>query len=773
MMPPAHLLAKSVRAGTAPVTLQAHLLDTEQAAQALFEGDSRWARSFHRFFRLDSEAAVLFRLHVRLASLFHDVGKANADFLAAVGSNKPILQTLRHEHLSALILHLPQVRQWLAANLSLDLDVLTAAVLSHHFKAADGPGEWRWCQHRGAPRLEHHLDHPEVRAVLRRIAEVAGLGEPPQLPREPWAPGAPWAPAYQRGIQAARAFRPALRANPSRRALLLAVKAGLIAADAAASGLIREGHSISQWLGEVTGMADLTPADIAAGVLEPRVASLRARTGAFSLHAFQERAAELGPRALLLAACGAGKTLAAWKWAEAQARERNIGRVIFLYPTRGTATEGFRDYVGWAPEAEAALVQGTARYELEAMRNNPAESTAGKRYTDEGAERLFALGLWPKRYFSATVDQFLSFMDHGYSSTCLLPVLADSALVIDEVHSFDKRMFKTLVGFLSAFDVPVLCMTATLPASRRRELEQQGLRVYPSARERAELTDLEWKEAHPRYHLESVEGEEQALAIARAAFLEGRRVLWVVNQVARCQGLALRLRELLGDGVLCYHSRFCLKDRQDVHRWTVDAFKPSARAALAVTTQVCEMSLDLDADVLISELAPVTALVQRFGRANRHLAHGLEFRARLVTYAPRGAAPYAREELMAATAMLRELGTGDVSQRQLAEALERHAPGEPEADGGARFLDAGYFATPGAFRDGEDFTRPCLLDEDLPRARALRQARESLDGLVVSVPRRSVLPEAERPAWLPPYLGVARAALYDRWSGFHSEETPS
>jgi len=768
---PVELLAKSHRTGREPVTLEAHLLDTERAALALFSPDSRWGRSFPRFFRLDAADSERFLLHLRLAALFHDLGKANADFLLAVTSGAPVLQTLRHEHLSALILHLPQVSRWLTHNPSVDLDIVVAATLSHHFKASEATGEWRWCQHRGSSRLALHLDHPQVRAILLRVSEVAGLGEPPSLPREPWGPGAPWEPAYQRGLAAAAAFRRALRKDSRRRSLLLAVKAGLIAADAASSGLVREGHSLTDWIGDITALPSLTPEDIARGVLTPRAEQIQRKTGKpFSPHEFQLRAAEQGPRALMLAACGAGKTMAAWKWAEAQVRERDIGRIVFLYPTRGTATEGFRDYVGWAPETEAALVSGTSRYELEAMRTNPAESTQDKRYTDEASERLHALGLWSRRYFSATADQFLSFLEHGYTSTCLLPVLADSALIIDEVHSFDRHMFDTLVGFLRAFDVPVLCMTATLPRSRRDELEAAGLRVYPSAEDRARLKDLEEQEQHPRYRLESVDDEQQALAVARAAFASGQRVLWVVNQVARCQSLAERLSTSVGTEVLCYHSRFRLEDRQAAHRRTVEDFKQTSRPVLAVTTQVCEMSLDLDADVLITELAPVSALVQRFGRANRHRARGDAFRARLVTYAPRAAVPYAPGELKAAAAMLQELGLGDVNQHQLAQALERHAPQERGADGSSRFLEGGYFATPGSFRDGEDFTRPCILDEDLSRVRTLLAARQPYEGLIVPVPRRSVLAEAERPAHLPAYLGVARSAAYTAWLGFRSEE---
>src|SRR5262249_44167977 len=161
-----------------------------------------------------------------------------------------------------------------------------------------------------------------------------------------------------------------------------------------------------------------------------------------------------------------------------------------------------------------------------------------------------------------------------------------------------------------------LCMTATLPPSRRDELMDAGLRVYPNASERIELPDLEEKEKHPRYQLKFVADENAALKIAEVEYRAGNRVLWVVNTVKRCQRVARRLSEN-SIKALVYHSRFRLRDRKDRHAETVAAFKQTVEAKIAITTQVCEMSLDLDADTLITEYAPVSSLVQRFGRANR------------------------------------------------------------------------------------------------------------------------------------------------------------
>jgi len=246
-------------------------------------------------------------------------------------------------------------------------------------------------------------------------------------------------------------------------------------------------------------------------------------------------------------------------------------------------------------------------------------------------------------------------------------------------------------------------------------------------------------------------------------------VLWVVNTVRRCQDVTAQLEKELGIKILTYHSRFKLIDRQRIHAATVAAFQQKESAAIAITTQVCEMSLDLDADVLITEVAPISSLVQRFGRANRHLARGMDFRATLHTYYPEKSLPYAEEEIQAATSFLNELGTGDVSQRSMAEMLERFSLKEREADGSARFLDGGYFATRGAFRDTDDYTHPSVLNSDLEQVKAHIDEHKPYDGFIVGVPKRFADVSDMRPSWLPKYLGIASADFYSPDRGFIAE----
>ncbi|GAB4514384.1 MAG: CRISPR-associated helicase/endonuclease Cas3 [Haliangiales bacterium] len=811
---PARLLAKSPPPESArgrhqtALTLAKHCVDTETAAHALFRQDTRWGHNYSRFFQVDASRFVL---NLRVAALFHDIGKANEDFQRAVQSAGYQPQSVRHEHLSALILCLPQVRDWLSENPQLDVDAITAAVLSHHLKACDRQHpSYRWCQSHERLQVALFLHHADVAAIFARVGELAGLtAPPPALPPTPWSDRGLWQKTLNAGFDFAEDFED--DDDRARQNFTAALKAGLIVADSVASGLVRTGNDILPWIDRVAHAPAITAAELDDKIIAPRSRQITQATGKpFTFQPFQEQAAALGPRALLLAGCGSGKTLAAWRWAQAQLGEHPLGHILFLYPTRGTATEGFRDYVGWAPEDEAALVHSTAEYELDGMAKNPEDRHAGKHFAaDEAQRRLYALRLWSKRWFSATVDQFLSFLSFRYASLCLTPLLADSAIILDEVHSYDKRMFDHLVAFLKRFRGPVLCMTATLPKHRREQLQACGLRVYPRASERAALHSLEHAEQHPRYHLSWCDRPQaEAHAVARAC--AGQRVLYVVNTVGQCQALAQQFSAALRGSpvrVLAYHSRYRLSDRHTRHKETVEAFQPWSQPAadgeiradptgpqpgvIAVTTQVCEMSLDLDADVLVTELAPISSLIQRFGRANRHFVRRPEFRADIYIHPPSSwSAPYSRNDLKVAQNFLKTLDIAPdqpaqkMSQRALADAFERHAPPKPNAYGSAPLFEMGYFALPDDFRDIDQYSVSCVLDEDIDKIEAvwkengspMRGKRRALDeilpGFEVSVPKRFVLTDAERHDWLPRYLQIAPRSHYSVTLGFCDQPTP-
>jgi CRISPR-associated endonuclease/helicase Cas3 len=360
-----------------------------------------------------------------------------------------------------------------------------------------------------------------------------------------------------------------------------------------------------------------------------------------------------------------------------------------------------------------------------------------------------------------------------------LPVLADSVVVIDEVHSFDSHMFSALKQFLLCFDVPVLCLTATLTRDRCDQLAECGLYVYDKRPGR-----LEAIAGQPRYRLTVAESRESAAARTRDALANGKRVLWVVNTVARCHEIVAlfarrfdtasaqqELQTQEGWPIYCYHSRYRLTDRIRRHQAIIDNMKPTRPACLGVTTQVCEMSLDLDVDLLVTEECPVTSLIQRMGRCNREQeARPLSVSGEVIVYPPHDQLPYSTEDLTGLTEFLALVGNRDLSQATLEQELAA-VPAPPwDGDHGSPFLTSGPYAVAKeeSFRDSNDFSRECVLFEDVDLY--LKAGDDEKPGFVLPVPKRwATLRDREvypGHGHLPRYLGVADAGHYHALLGY-------
>lgn len=734
------------------VSLVEHTRDVLNAADAMFGVSGtlrRLGREWCRFFRLDDPDS--FVRHLRIAVCLHDIGKANSGFQKAVSGHLGA-QCVWHEHLSAILIQQAEPLKEFQSE-QIDFDIVTVAVAGHHFRAHKR--DLGNCTN--AEVKEFTLLSDGVGQILEFTRKATGLSLESQVVKERdelWSYGNRSVDATSAAKQLQehlRKWRRQLKkqSDDSLRNLTIAVRAALIVADAAGSGFVRTADAttrstiVADQLQACFGMEPFDGPAIREQVIRPRLKQINEKVAAdgrqpFEWHGFQEAAAELGPRALLLAGCGAGKTLAAWRWIEAQANKKPIARVIFLYPTRATATEGFRDYVSWAPEG--ALATGTAAYELDGMFSNPADSRSKRDYSTD--DRLFAIGYWHRRIFSATVDQFLGFMQHSYRSICLLPMLVDSVVVFDEIHSFDKSLFSAFKRFLQEFDIPVLSMTASLPQERTRALvEECGLTVFPEKPDR--FTDLHERAEMPRYKIRVVERSD-VHSVVEEAQRDGRKILWVVNTVRRCQEVA---REF---NAVCYHSGFTLDDRKSRHADVIEKFQTKGESILAVTTQVCEMSLDLDAWLLVTEKAPIPAMIQRLGRCNRHAVPGDDSLGQVLVYEPEKQLPYDDDDMVGVDDFLDEVDGRVVGQLELQQLLEKHGLAAPEPDKYAAFVQSGPWAVAHEkpLRDESDFTAQAVLDRDVDEYLAKKKKRYPTDGFVVPAPRWMTEPDDRLPRWL-------------------------
>jgi CRISPR-associated endonuclease/helicase Cas3 len=202
--------------------------------------------------------------------------------------------------------------------------------------------------------------------------------------------------------------------------------------------------------------------------------------------------------------------------------------------------------------------------------------------------------------------------------------------------------------------------------------------------------------------------------LVRETLRTGGKVLWVCNTVKRVMDAADRTIDC---NPLIYHSRFKYEDRVQRHKAVIDAFKGNG-AALAICSQVAEMSLDLSADLLVTDLATVPAVIQRLGRLNRRAKKGDKTKP-FVVVQPDNHLPYTPADLDAARGWLAKLAADDISQKQLAEAWEQTGDQPPDLVPSA-WLDGGPTTTVTELREASPGIT-VLMEEDLLRVKNNRK----------------------------------------------------
>jgi CRISPR-associated endonuclease/helicase Cas3 len=625
---------------------------------------------------------------LRVACVCHDIGKANEGFQQMVrGKLDPTRQPARHELLSALLLEDKNslIRQWALKLLKTDdaaedeaetlLDCVIGAVAGHHLKLG---GEWKRAAQflRGGcgVKLQMLLTHPDLQFLFhgsvvnyeRCFSLVEGEQDYLGDRRLPFN-------------FSSNRWRNRVKDKPEWWRFAAALKALMAAADVAGSAMLPEKENIRKWVHQTLSQR------VSAAEMNEVVA---ARLDGKAPRPFQEAIGRARKRVTLVeAGCGGGKTAAAYLWAAHHADRRKL---FFCYPTTGTATEGFLGYVH-ETDIEAKLIHSRAIVDLEGI----SEVTDDEE--NDHLLRIESLNAWSPKVIICTADTVLALVRNNRRGLYNSPAILSGSFVFDELHAYDNRMFAAVVALIKAMPgASFLLMTASLPKARKdflfRHLEE--IEEVPSPRDLEEI---------PRYEFQQLEAEEEAHQMAEAAVAHGQRVLWVCNTVARAQKAFSRL-QAKGLNVSNYHSRFKYEDRKEKHRHIVDTFAAETSIGIvAVTTQVAEMSLDLDADLLISEIAPIPSLIQRLGRLNRRVTPENKGAPRKAVFVkPEDAPPYTPEELMLAEQWVNELQklNRPLCQVDLAERFNALSPQtELRLDTRVAWLDSGWMAEPELVRD--------------------------------------------------------------------------
>lgn len=238
-----------------------------------------------------------------------------------------------------------------------------------------------------------------------------------------------------------------------------------------------------------------------------------------------------------------------------------------------------------------------------------------------------------------TVDQALMSVLPTRFHTLRMVALANRILIVDEAHDYDPYMeteLRALLRFHAMFGGSAIVMTATLPLPMREGyvrayLQGQGKtrapalsQAYPALSIIAKTVSNQpvepFSATRRRVTVKRIGSVEVAVRVIAEGARAGAACLWVRNAVddAIAAVEALRAEGIAAD---LLHARFAMADRAGIETEMQARFGKAGQGRegrVLVATQIVQASLDLDFDLMVSDLAPMGDLIQRAGRLWRH-----------------------------------------------------------------------------------------------------------------------------------------------------------
>ncbi len=354
---------------------------------------------------------------------------------------------------------------------------------------------------------------------------------------------------------------------------------------------------------------------------------------------------------------GVGKTELGLGAAEILAHRFGFGGVFVALPTMATSDAMFHRVHAWLTaclrdgdqDTTIHLAHGRAHLNEEFERVARVDGVSAIYDDEPGRESPEAVVMsWfagrkkgpLANVVVGTIDQVLFGALQAKHLVLRQLAIASKVVVVDEVHASDDYMRQYLarvLEWLGALGTPVVLLSATLPPAQRRELldahadgrgrPRPALPVqthYPLV---TTMTDAGCTQhgaeigAAREVQLATVRDEDRVSTLV-SALAEGGCAAVICNTVARAQEVAGEVEEAFPGEVMLLHSRFTALDRQEREQQLLARLGPGEvdrpRRLVVVGTQVLEQSLDIDVDLMISDLAPVDLVLQRMGRLHRH-----------------------------------------------------------------------------------------------------------------------------------------------------------
>lgn len=316
---------------------------------------------------------------------------------------------------------------------------------------------------------------------------------------------------------------------------------------------------------------------------------------------------------LVRAPTGAGKTDASLLWASLQIENKRAERLIIAMPTRFTSN---------ALEINVAeSLSNTGLYHSSAWFNKFQKKLENGAITKKEADKTHEFArLLQTPITICTIDHLLMALTLTREDHHLISFnMANSCLVIDEADFYDdftQANILVLLEILRYWKVPVLLMSASLPESVLPLYKKIGYKIN-------QIIEDTTDNSRNRFEIKEIKDYSEISEIEELLELciENGNAIIYANTVDKAV-MFYDWFEKRGEKPILYHSRFTEPDKKDKEQELIealgkDAWNNNVAKGIAIMTQIGEMSINISADIMISELCPIDRLTQRAGRLCR------------------------------------------------------------------------------------------------------------------------------------------------------------
>ena len=316
---------------------------------------------------------------------------------------------------------------------------------------------------------------------------------------------------------------------------------------------------------------------------------------------------------LVRAPTGAGKTDASLLWAQLQIENKRADRLVIAMPTRFTSNALAINV--------AESLSDTGLYHSSAWFAKFQEQVDAGVLEKREAEKIHEFArLLQTPITVCTIDHLLMALTLTREDHHLIAFnMANSCLVIDEADFYDdftQANILVLLEILKYWNVPVLLMSASLPESVLPSYQKLGYKIEKIVED---ISD----NLRDRFEIKSIREYsdlEEIRDLLDLCVEKGTAIVYA-NTVDKAVMFYDWFKKRNANPIL-YHSRFTEPHKKDKEQELInalgkEAWEKNCANGIAILTQIGEMSINISADIMISELCPIDRLTQRAGRLCR------------------------------------------------------------------------------------------------------------------------------------------------------------